>query len=71
MAAYLQIPYFLWLLFATGLNQMICKLNPTVNGTNNAMIQAELCEFGPGYNDAMLQHDIQILQIAAAKYAGL
>lgn len=71
LAAYLQIPYFLWLIYATLLNQSICKLNPTVNGTNKAMIQADLCAFGPGYNDAILQYDIKILQTAAAKYAGL
>jgi tryptophan-rich sensory protein len=70
LAAYLQIPYFLWLIYATILNQAICKLNPTVDGTNTAMIQADLCAFGPGYNDAMLQFDIKILQSAAAKYAG-
>ncbi len=71
LAAYLQIPYFLWLLYATRLNQSICKLNPTVGGTNEAMIQADLCSFGPGYNEAMLQYDIKVLQTAAAKYAGL
>lgn len=71
LAAYLQIPYFLWLIYATKLNQSICKLNPTVGGVNEAMTQADLCASGPGYNDAMLQYDITMLQAAAAKYAGL
>lgn len=71
LSAYLQIPYLLWLVFATKLNQSICKLNPTVDGSNEAMRQADLCASGDGYNDAMLADDIQKLQDAAAKYAGL
>jgi len=71
LAAYLQVPYLLWLLFATKLNQAICKLNPMVGGLNEAMVQADLCASGEGYNDAMLQYDIRKLQAAAAKYAGL
>ena len=42
-----------------------------VGGSNEAMIQADLCASGEGYNDAMLQYDIKKLQVAAAKYAGL
>ena len=71
LSAYLQVPYLLWLIFATKLNQSICQLNPTVGGINEAMVQADLCISGPGYNDAMLQFDIKKLQTAAAKYAGL
>ena len=36
LSAYLQIPYLAWLLFATKLNQTICKLNPTLDGVNTA-----------------------------------
>jgi benzodiazapine receptor len=71
LSAYLQVPYFLWLIFATKLNESICCLNPTVGGMNAAMVQSDLCKSGPGYNDAMLQFDIEKLQTAAAKYAGL
>jgi len=71
LSAYLQIPYLLWLIYATKLNQTICKLNPVVGGVNEAMVQADLCASGDGYNDAMLQYDIQKLQATAAKYAGL
>lgn len=71
VAAYLQIPYLLWLLYATKLNQAICKLNPAKEGLNNARLQADLCFDGEGYNDAMLEYDIAELQAAAAKYAGL
>jgi tryptophan-rich sensory protein len=71
LSAYLQVPYFFWLIFATKLNQTICQLNPTVAGINEAMVQADLFRSGPGYNDAMLQSDIEKLQSAAAKYAGL
>jgi hypothetical protein len=70
-SAYLQIPYLLWLTYATKLNQAVCKLNPTVNGKNAAMEQAELCSKGEGYNDAMLQYDLKMLQTAAAKLACL
>jgi len=71
LSAYLQVPYLMWLIFATILNQAICKLNPTVGGVNEARIQADLAASGDGYNDAMLQYDIKKLQAAAAKYAGL
>jgi benzodiazapine receptor len=71
LSAYLQVPYLSWLIFATKLNQSICYLNPTVDGINEAMVQADLCISGPGYNDAMLQSDIKKLQTAAAKHAGL
>jgi tryptophan-rich sensory protein len=71
VSAYLQLPYFLWLIYATKLNQAICKLNPMINGMNEARLQADLCFYGEGYNDAMLEYDIAKLQAAAAKYAGL
>jgi tryptophan-rich sensory protein len=71
VAAYLQVPYLLWLLYATKLNQAICKLNPTIGGINEARLQADLCADGDGYNDAMLEYDIAKLQAAAAKYAGM
>ena len=42
-SAYLLIPYALWLSFATfGLNVAICKRNPTTNGYNEGMFQAQL-----------------------------
>jgi hypothetical protein len=69
--AYLQIPYMSWLLFATILNKEICKLNPTVDGKNRGMIQAELCNSGEGYNDEMLEYDIKQLQAEAASYIGI
>ncbi|KAL7553743.1 hypothetical protein ACHAWF_017064 [Thalassiosira exigua] len=73
VAAYLLVPYFLWLIFATKLNQAICKLNPTVDGVNRAMLLADVDADGEGdgYSDDMLQYDIKLLQAAAAKYAGL
>jgi len=72
ISAYFQLPYLAWLLFATALNKAICKLNPTtLDGKNEAMVQADICKDGPGYNDAMLKYDIDKLQMAAAKYAGL
>ena len=71
IAAYLQVPYLLWLIYATKLNQAICKLNPMVDGINEARLQADLCAGGDGYNDAILEYDIAKLQSAAAKYAGL
>jgi tryptophan-rich sensory protein len=44
ISAFLLIPYASWLLFATKLNQEICKRNPTdKNGYNNAKFQAQLC----------------------------
>jgi benzodiazapine receptor len=82
LSCYLLLPYMAWLLFATKLNQTICHLNPMVlvvknnhHGstatTNQGQIQAALCAAGEGYNDDMLQYDIQKLQEAAATYAGL
>ena len=71
MAAYLQLPYLVWLMYATKLNQAICRLNPMVGGVNEAMVQADLCADGEGYNDAMLQYDVKRLQADAARYAGL
>ena len=69
LSAYLLAPYLIWLSYATVLNWAICRLNPTVNGKNKAIIQAELCAFGEGYNDAMFQYDLKQLQVAAASYA--
>lgn len=74
IAAYLQVPYLYWLLFATVLNYQFCKLNPMDNwdGKNEAMRQAELCKDGMAvYNDVMLQNDLRGLQKDAARYAGL
>lgn len=56
IAAYLLLPYALWLTFATKLNQAICALNPTDKD---------------GYNEAKLKAGIIKLQKAAADYAGL
>lgn len=55
LSAWLLVPYAVWLLYATALNQAVCRLNPTVKGYNNAMLQADLLK----------------LQQGAAKYAGL
>lgn len=52
-SAYLLLPYLAWITFATFLNRAICKLNPTQNGYNSAMFQAQLAT----------------LQDKAAKYA--
>jgi len=41
-AGLLLVPYLAWLLFATGLNLAICRLNPTAGGYNNARCQADL-----------------------------
>ena len=41
-AGLLLLPYMAWLLFATWLNVVICRLNPTVGGYNNAQFQADL-----------------------------
>jgi len=57
LSAWLLVPYLAWLLFATKLNQTICKLNPTKSEK--------------GYNNAMLQADIYKLQLEAGKKAGL
>jgi benzodiazapine receptor len=51
----LLLPYAVWLLSATALNQAVCQRNPTVKG----------------YNEAMLQADLLKLQQDAARYAGL
>ncbi len=77
IAAYLQIPYLLWLIFATILNYQFCVLNPANGiGVNEAMRQAELIQNeksggGGEYTDDMLKNDIEKLQRAAAEYAGL
>mmetsp|Transcript_23381 Transcript_23381/g.35832 ORF Transcript_23381/g.35832 Transcript_23381/m.35832 type:complete len:277 (-) Transcript_23381:1243-2073(-) len=76
IAAYLQIPYMLWLSFATVLNYQFCVLNPTNGiGVNEAMRQADLIkneeESGGEYTDDMFQSDLKNLQRAAAEYAGL
>lgn len=73
MAAYAQLPYLAWLVYATVLNREICRLNPMVGGVNEAMVQADLCASGEAgeYNEAMLEYDLKKLQKAAAKYAGL
>jgi benzodiazapine receptor len=55
LSAFLLIPYMLWLFVATALSNGICKLNPTIKGYNNAMLEA----------------DIYSYQQKAAKYAGL
>lgn len=55
VSAFLLLPYLSWLLFAAYLNKTICKRNPTKQG----------------YNDAMLQADLYQLQQDAAKYAGV
>jgi len=72
-AAYLQIPYLVWLMFATVLNYQFCVLNPANGiGVNEAMRQAELIKKSGGeYTDDMLKDDIEKLQRAAAEYAGL
>lgn len=41
-ASMLLVPYMAWLLFATRLNAVICSMNPTFGGYNNAMMQADL-----------------------------
>jgi len=75
LAAYAQLPYLAWLVYATVLNREICRLNPMVGGVNEAMVQADLCAGGGGeageYNEAMLEYDLKKLQKAAARYAGL
>ena len=44
-SAFLLVPYALWLSFATfGLNVSICKRNPTKNGYNEGMFQAQLIQ---------------------------
>jgi translocator protein len=52
-AGLLLMPYLAWIIFATFLNKDICRRNPTVKG----------------YNNGMLQSQIQKLQEDAAKYA--
>lgn len=53
MSGLLLLPYLCWITFATVLNYDICKRNPTKDG----------------YNDAMFQAQLQKLQENAAKYA--
>lgn len=56
VAAFLLVPYGMWLSFATfGLNTSICRRNPTKNG----------------YNEGMFQAQLQKLQDDAAAYAGV
>lgn len=40
----LLLPYLAWLVFATKLSETICRLNPTVKGYNNAMLEAGICK---------------------------
>jgi len=40
----LLLPYLAWLTFATALNWSICNRNPTNQGYNSAMLQADLAE---------------------------
>lgn len=44
LAGMLLLPYAAWLIFATALNREICRLNPTVNGYNDAMFQSDLLD---------------------------
>lgn len=55
--ALLLVPYALWLLYATALNQAICQRNPVYFARGSA------------YNNAMFQADLIALQKAAAQYA--
>jgi hypothetical protein len=55
LSGLLLLPYLAWLTFATALNNSICRRNPTQNG----------------YNEAMLQADLIQLQSKAAEYAAL
>ena len=55
-ASLLLLPYTGWLIFATILNQAICKLNPMD---------------GNGYSNALFEADLANLQRKAAKFAGL
>ncbi|KAL9185084.1 hypothetical protein ACHAXT_002861 [Thalassiosira profunda] len=74
LSAYLLLPYLLWVLYATKLNETICKLNPVLGGVNKAMLLADVFadeEDDGEYSDAMLQYDLEMMQTAAAKYAGL
>ena len=41
-AAWFLLPYLVWLIFATALNQAIVRLNPTKPGYNEAKFQAQL-----------------------------
>ncbi|KAL3942003.1 MAG: hypothetical protein SGARI_000411, partial [Bacillariaceae sp.] len=41
-AGLILLPYLAWITFATVLNNELCKRNPTVNGYNNGMFQAQL-----------------------------
>ena len=56
ISAFLLLPYAFWLSFATfGLNVAICRRNPTKNG----------------YNEGMFQAQLRKLQDNAAAYAGV
>ncbi len=69
IAAYLQIPYLMWLCFATVLNYQFCKLNPVDDGMNEAMRQVQLME--KEYTEERFQSDLKELQRVARVYAGL
>lgn len=76
IAAYLQLPYFMWLCFATLLNYQFCQLNPLDgSGMNEAMRQADLVQkekkSGGEYTEERFQSDLKELQRAAGLYAGL
>lgn len=47
-SAYLLLPLFGWLIFATALNGAICRLNPTRGGYNNAMMEADILKLREG-----------------------
>lgn len=53
IAAFLLIPYLIWLMVATVLNETICALNPTIQG----------------YNNAKFYYDLDLLQQKAYEYA--
>ena len=75
LAAYLQMPYMGWLLFATVLNYKFCVLNPfDGRGVNEAMRQKKLVEVKrqlEEYTEERLRRDLEVLQVAAREYAGL
>ena len=57
LSALLLVPYAAWLIYATILNQAICRLNPVLDAR--------------GYNEAKFQADLIQLQEEAATYAGI